>query len=171
MLYLCKLISTFHCDHLEKPTATSLSIDFTPLMARPIAKPRVKASSTKEKQGRPARDNSASKHAKKTWTSSLLSRFWPCLDSRQKISTITWFRSAPLHNLIFRFFYTSWFSPTFQFFLLGISQEVFSTKSPRSFGFPLPIPQKVGGFSLIDPPVFFHHLPLGFGKFFTYNYA
>ncbi len=45
----------------------------------------------------------------------------------------------------------------------------------RSFGFPLPVSQRVGGFLSIDPSVFLHHLPLGFLEVFylcyTYNYA
>ena len=62
--HLKKLISSFHKDHLEKPTATSLPIDSAPPMARPIVKPTAKAT-TKRKRGRPA--NSASKRAK-NWT-------------------------------------------------------------------------------------------------------
>ncbi len=46
--------------------------------------------------------------------------------------------------------------------------EGFFYQSPRSFGFPPPVPLRVRGFSLIDSPVFFHHLPLGFWRFFTY---
>ena len=36
---LKKLISCFHKEHLKKPTATFLPINFTPLMASPIVKP------------------------------------------------------------------------------------------------------------------------------------
>ena len=36
--HLKKLISSFHKDHPEKPTATSLTIDFAPSMARPTIK-------------------------------------------------------------------------------------------------------------------------------------
>ncbi len=39
LLYLRKLISTLHRDHLNKPTATFLSIDFAPLTARSTVKP------------------------------------------------------------------------------------------------------------------------------------
>ena len=59
--HLKKLISSFHKDHPEKPTATSPPIDSAPPMARPTVKPTAKAT-TKRKQGRPA--NSASKRAK-----------------------------------------------------------------------------------------------------------
>ena len=44
--HLKKLISLFHKDHPDKPTATSLAIDTTPPMARPT-KP------FKQKKGRP----------------------------------------------------------------------------------------------------------------------
>ena len=44
--YLRKLISSFHKDQPDKPTATSLAIDNAPPMARPT-KP------LKQKQGRP----------------------------------------------------------------------------------------------------------------------
>ncbi len=47
VLHLCKLITTFHRDSPEKPTATSPSMDSAPPMARPTVKPRAKASSTK----------------------------------------------------------------------------------------------------------------------------
>ena len=59
--HLKKLISSFHKDHPEKPTATSPPIDSAPPMARPTVKPTAKAT-TKRKRGRPA--NSASKRAK-----------------------------------------------------------------------------------------------------------
>ena len=56
--HLKKLISSFHKDHLEKPTATSPPIDSALPMGRPTVKPTAKAT-TKRKQGRLA--NSASK--------------------------------------------------------------------------------------------------------------
>ncbi len=58
-------------------------------MARPTVKPRAETLSTKQKQSRPTKDSSASKYAKKTGTSSFLSRFWLYLDSRQKIPSVT----------------------------------------------------------------------------------
>ncbi len=88
VLYLCKLINTFHRNYPEKPTVTSPPIDFAPSMARPTNKPRAEVSSTKQKQSRSTKDSSTSKRAKKTWHSSFLSRFWPCLNNRQKIPTI-----------------------------------------------------------------------------------
>ncbi len=66
VLHLRKLINTFYHDHPEKPTATFPPIDSAPLMARPTVKPRAKASSIKQKQGRPAKANGTSKRAKKS---------------------------------------------------------------------------------------------------------
>ncbi len=74
VLHLCKIISTSYLDHSEKPTVTSLLIDSAPPIVRPTVKFRAEASS-KQKQGRPAEDSSISKRTKKTWTSSILSRF------------------------------------------------------------------------------------------------
>ncbi len=82
VLHLYKLISTFHRDHSEKPTATSPPIDSASPMAGPIVKPKAEASSTKQKRGRPAKANGTSKRTKKSWTSSFLSHFWLCFDSR-----------------------------------------------------------------------------------------
>ena len=53
-----KLINSLHKDHLEKAIATSPPIDLAPPMARPIVRP----TSLKRKQGQPA--GGASKHAK-----------------------------------------------------------------------------------------------------------
>ena len=58
--HLRKLISSFHKDHPDKPTATSPAIDNAPPMARPTVKP---AEPPKRKRGRPA--NSTNKRAKK----------------------------------------------------------------------------------------------------------
>ena len=63
--HLRKLISSFHKDYPEKPTATFAPVNST----LPIAKPTTKLIS-KQKRGRPA--NSANKKAKKNWTSSSL---------------------------------------------------------------------------------------------------
>ncbi len=65
VLYLHKLITTFHRDHLDKPTATSLPIDFTLPTARPTVK-FTETSSVKRKQGRPAKVNDTSKRTKKS---------------------------------------------------------------------------------------------------------
>ena len=46
--HLRKLISSFHMDHLNKPTATFLAIDTTPLIAKPTVKP---TGPPKQKQG------------------------------------------------------------------------------------------------------------------------
>ena len=58
--HLRKLISSFHKDHPDKPTATSPAIDNAPPMARPTVKP---TGPPKRKRGRPA--NSSNKRAKK----------------------------------------------------------------------------------------------------------
>ena len=60
---LRKLISSFHKDHPDKPTATSPAIDTAPPMARPTVRPTA-TEPTKRKRGRPA--NSANKRAKKS---------------------------------------------------------------------------------------------------------
>ena len=59
--HFCKLISLFHKNHPDKPTATSEAIDTAPPMARPTIKPTTEP--TKQKQGRPA--NSTNKRAKR----------------------------------------------------------------------------------------------------------
>ncbi len=43
VVHLCKLISTFHHDHPERPTAISPPINSAPPMARPTVKPRAEA--------------------------------------------------------------------------------------------------------------------------------
>ena len=58
--HLRKLISSFHKNHPDKPTATSPAIDNAPPMARPTVKP---AEPPKQKRGRPA--NNTNKRAKK----------------------------------------------------------------------------------------------------------
>ena len=64
--HLRKLISLFHKDHPDKPTATFPTIDTAPPMARPTVRPTVKPTEPpKPKRGRPA--NSTNKRAKKNW--------------------------------------------------------------------------------------------------------
>ena len=60
--HLRKLLSNFHRDNSDKPTATSPPIDTAPPMARPAVKP---AGATKQKRGRPAKTG-ANKKAKIT---------------------------------------------------------------------------------------------------------
>ena len=60
--YLRKIISSFHKDHPDKPTATSPAIDTAPPMARLTVTP---TEPFKRKRGRPA--NSTNKQAKKNW--------------------------------------------------------------------------------------------------------
>ena len=62
--HLKKLISFFHKDYPEKPTATFLPINSALLIARPTVKPTAKVT-TKQKQGRPV--NNTSNQAK-NWT-------------------------------------------------------------------------------------------------------
>ena len=166
MLYLCKLISTFYRNYPEKGTVIFPLIDSTPLMARPTVKPRAEASSIKQKYRRSAKANGPSKRAKKTWTSNVLSCFWPCLNSRQKIPSVTWF-FAPLYSLIFDSYYFLIFTH-FSIFFLGIDQEVFSPKYLDLSIFLYQFLKGFESFSSIDPPVFFYHLLLEFWKFFTY---
>ena len=52
VLYLRKMISTFHKDYLEKPMTTSPPFDSTPPMAKPSVKPPVKPYA-KQKRGHP----------------------------------------------------------------------------------------------------------------------
>ena len=56
--HLRKLISSFHKDHPDKPTATFLAIDTAPPMARLTVK-----LPAKQKRGRPAKGR-ATKHVK-----------------------------------------------------------------------------------------------------------
>ena len=58
--HLRKLISSFHRDHPDKPTATSEAIDTASPMARPTLRP---TATKKRKRGRPAKD--ASKRARR----------------------------------------------------------------------------------------------------------
>ena len=60
--YLRKLISLFHKDNPDKPTATSLAINIALSMARPTVKP---TEPLKRKKRQPA--NSTNKRAKKNW--------------------------------------------------------------------------------------------------------
>ena len=52
VMHLRKMISAFHKDHPEKPTATSPPLDAAPPMAKPSVKPPVKLSA-KRKRSRP----------------------------------------------------------------------------------------------------------------------
>ena len=77
--HLRKLISSFHKDHPDKPTATSEAIDTAPPMARPTIKPAAKPTTPKRKRGRPP-GNSTNKRAKKNWAAfgfyRVFSFFW-----------------------------------------------------------------------------------------------
>ena len=49
IMHLRKMVSTFHKDHPEKPTATSAPLDSTPPMAKPTTQ-----LPAKQKRGRPS---------------------------------------------------------------------------------------------------------------------
>ena len=61
--HLWRLLSTFHKEHLEKPTATSPHVDIALPTARPIVKPG--AQNNKRKCGRQAKASRTSKRSKK----------------------------------------------------------------------------------------------------------
>ena len=60
--HLRKLLSAFHKDNPDKPTATSPPSDTAPPMARPLVVPLTKT--TKRKRGRPAATSTRNKKAK-----------------------------------------------------------------------------------------------------------
>ena len=118
--HLRRLVSTFHKEHPEKPTATSPPTDSAPPRARPTVKPTGKPfpepSAAKRKRGRPAKASGANKQAKKSWTFVFFFGFghrW-LFDHLQLFSRFTF--SIP---------------PFFGFFLLGLQlcQKVFSNNS------------------------------------------
>ena len=49
VMHLRKIISTFHKDHPEKPTATSPPLDSAPPIAKPSVKPPVKSSAKRKR--------------------------------------------------------------------------------------------------------------------------
>ncbi len=114
VIHLRKPISNFYYDYPKKPIATSPPIDSAPPMARPTVKPKAETSS-KQKRGRPTKDSSASKRAKKTWTSSFYLVFGLVSIAGKKISIVTWSRFAPARSLIFQFFPLLDFHPPFGF--------------------------------------------------------
>ena len=61
--HLRRLVSTFHKEHPDKPTATSPPVDSAPPTARPTVKPG--ARNNKRKRGRPAKTSSSRKGSKK----------------------------------------------------------------------------------------------------------
>ncbi len=67
--HLRRLVSTFHKEHPEKPTAILPPTDFALAKARSIVKPTAKSfqelSAAKQKRGRPAKASGANKRAKK----------------------------------------------------------------------------------------------------------
>ena len=61
--HLRRLLSTFHKEYPEKPTATSPPVDIALPTARPTVKPG--ARNNKRKRGRPAKASSTSKRSQK----------------------------------------------------------------------------------------------------------
>ena len=61
--HLRRLVSTFHKENPDKPTATSTPVDTAPPTARPTVKPG--ARNNKRKRGRPAKASSTRKRSKK----------------------------------------------------------------------------------------------------------
>ena len=159
--HLRKLISSFHKDHSEKPTATFPPIDFVLPMARPTVK--LARPITKRKWGWSTKSNN--KRAKKNWTFCLFShvtssrpwflsfikkrRFFPSNLSYQVGRFFT------INSLLNNFSYC-WFSLfscywVRRFFLLTIS-----------FGFFLPLAYGAKRFlAPIEPLVFLPLFPLG----------
>ena len=81
--HLRKLISLFHKDHPDKPTAIFLAINTAPTMARPTVKLIVKLTEpSQQKPGRLA--NSPNKQAKKNWAAfdfyCVFGKIWVILD-------------------------------------------------------------------------------------------
>ncbi len=172
VLDLCKLMSTFHHDHLEKLIAISPPIDSSLPMARPTVKPWAEALSTKQKQSGPIKANNTSKRTKKSWTSTFHLAFSPVsiAGKRSPQSHDFKFRSTPL-RLAVLFSILPHFSIFTHFSVFPPRQRPrdFFYQSLKSFGFPLSVLQRVRCFSLSDLPVFLYHLPLGFWRFFIYN--
>ena len=61
--HLRRLVSTFHKENPDKPTATSTPVDTAPPTARPTVKPGDR--NNKRKRGRPAKANNTRKRSKK----------------------------------------------------------------------------------------------------------
>ena len=173
--HLRRLVSTFHKEHPEKPTATSPPTDSAPPRARPTVKPTGKPfpepSAAKRKRGRPAKASGANKQAKKSWTFDFCFGFG-CRWSSDHLQLFP--RSTFSIPLLFGFFFLS----------LQLGQKVFSTNAltysrlassqrtarrlSKTFRFFLhQVPRRFGDFfhrSALQ--VFLHHFPLRFWRFF-----
>ncbi len=159
VLYFCKLISTFYCDYPEKPTATFLPIVSTPLMARTIAKLELRPQAPNKSKAGLQKIVALASALKRPELPVFYLVFGLVLIAGKRFSQSR--DPAPLRfapEFGFSILLIPQFSLTLWLFLLGIGQEVFSTKSARSFGFLQPVSQKVRGFSSIDPLVFLHYL-------------
>ncbi len=83
-----RLVSTYHRDYPEKPTATSSPVDFAPLMARPTDKP-----TNKSKRGQLAKAKGANKLAKKSWVFDFYLVFGSVSSKAKDSFSVMWSRS------------------------------------------------------------------------------
>ena len=194
--HLKKLISSFHKDHPDKPTAISKAIDTAPLMARPIikpeAKPTVKPTAPKRKRGR-SPGKSTNKRVKKNWAAFDFYCVFGLFEVRviEALSLeVTWFPNQPT----FRNRYPSKFlsikiSIHRNFYLLNFYPSSFNLNLLRptplncSFMhkasvFLLSTPTGLGGFSSMTfPPTlstifrFSSSVPTGLGGFSSIDLA
>ena len=162
--HLKKLISSFHKDHLDKPTVTSLAIDTAPPMVRLTVKP---AEPLKWKRGRLA--NSTNKRAKKWAAFDFYHVFgWIRVTSKSDVLSrvardCTWL-SADRFSQNFYFSTSSSLSHKASVFLLQLSlgQEVFHQRPSTVTGFPPQSPViGLGGFSPTTWSSETHQLPHG----------
>ena len=147
--HLWKLVITFHKEHPEKPIATFPPIGSALPMARPTIKSRTEAFCTKQKHGRPAKANGPNKRSKRAELLVFCLVFGPvsiadkrCSQSRDALLCSTLLHFAQLRSLIFDFSHFSIFT-YLPIFFLSIGQEVFFIKLFNSFGFLLPVLQKI----------------------------
>lgn len=172
MLRLCKIISTFYRNNLEKSTVTSSPIDSAPPIARPTIRLR-KTLATKQKWGTLAKNSGANKRTKKTWAFDFYHIFDPVLIAGKKsLSDVIFqpqfeFRSFP--NLRFLIF------THFSVFVPRHWPKSFFYQLPRSFNFLLPIFERLWRFFIDWPISFLSPSPASILKVFylrySYNYA
>ena len=109
--------------------------------------------------------NSSYKCVKYSENVNFLSYFWLCFNSKQRPPQLHNLRFAPLRSFIFRFFSLPNFSPSFRFFLLNISQKVFSINYLNLLVFFNQSPKRFARFLSIDTPIFLYYHQQGFGRF------
>lgn len=88
MLYLCKLISTFYHNYLERLITSFPPIDSVPSIVRPTIKPKTEALS-KQKQNKPAKVVVLANALKKPKLSVFYLVFGPILIAGKNIFTVT----------------------------------------------------------------------------------